>query len=163
MITKKSVHFSEVPNEIKYYKEHPIYIDISGNCNYNSLKDNYRPPSSDYKVAPAPIVQQQQIVQQPSIVRQQHHHQHIPQMQNPLYYPLHPMSTPINIPINIEKVPLITTFTFFYPTKLQCNVIDVRIIIHENIIRIALHYNHRYVHHFDYRHRNGIIYNRNIT
>ncbi len=134
MATKKSVHFSEVPNEIKYYKEHPIYFDISNNCNYNSLRSQH----------------QQQIVQQKP-------------MQYPVYYRMHPMSNPINIPINIENVPLVTTFTFFYPTKLQCNVIDVRIIIHENVIRIALHYNNRYVHHFDYRHRNGIVYNRNIT
>jgi hypothetical protein len=141
MATKKSVHFSKVPNDIKYYKEYPIHIDISNNCNYNSL----RPPREQTS-----IVHQQQIVQQKP-------------MQYPVYYHMHPMSTPINIPINVENVPLVTTFTFFYPTKLQCNVIDVRIIIHENVIRIALHYNHRYIHHFDYRHRNGIIYNRNIT
>ena len=144
MITKKSVHFSEVPNEIKYYKEYPIYIDISSNSNYNSIRTQpQQPPIVN------PILRQHQIVQQNPI-------------QYPVYYNMHQMSNPINIPINIENVPLVTTFTFFYPTKLNCNVIDVRIIIHENVIRIALHYNNRYIHHFDYRHRNGIVYNKNI-
>lgn len=141
MITKKSVHFSEVPDEIKYYNQQPFNCDVSNNCNYNSLRPQHQQPS---------IVKQQQIVQQNPI-------------QYPMYYRIHQMSNPINIPINIENVPLVTTFTFFYPTKLKCNVIDVRIIIHENVIRIALHYNHCYIHHFDYRHRNGIIYNRNIS